>query len=207
VGKRRDVLVTYEGARAAGQAQLESDHLLFRGVFRLKIPFAEITELKVDAGALRVEFSGVAASFELGNDEAAAWLRKIRNPPSLLDKLGVKSGDAVCVIGVNDASFRRELAARIGAVPRARLAKQMAFVFYGADSTSELARLPALRDALKADGAIWVVSRKGKAATLKDTEVMAAARQAGLVDTKVASFSSTHTALKLVIPRASRPSR
>jgi hypothetical protein len=39
---------------------------------------------------------------------------------------------------------------------------------------------------------------------LKDVEVMAAAREAGLVDNKVVSFSDTHTALKLVIPKAQR---
>ena len=33
---------------------------------------------------------------------------------------------------------------------------------------------------------------------------MAAARDAGLVDNKVASFSETHTALRLVIPKEQR---
>ena len=33
---------------------------------------------------------------------------------------------------------------------------------------------------------------------------MAAAREAGLVDTKVVAFSDTHTALKLVTPVANR---
>ena len=55
------------------------------------------------------------------------------------------------------------------------------------------------------NGAIWVVSRKGKAATLRDVEVIEAAREARLVDNKVASFSATHTALRLVIPVALRP--
>ena len=54
------------------------------------------------------------------------------------------------------------------------------------------------------NGAIWVVSRKGKAATLRDVDVIAAARASGLVDNKVASFSATHTALRLVIPVAQR---
>jgi hypothetical protein len=49
------------------------------------------------------------------------------------------------------------------------------------------------------------VSRKGKAATLRDVEVMAAAKSAGLVDNKVVSFSATHTSLRLVIPVARRP--
>ena len=53
---------------------------------------------------------------------------------------------------------------------------------------------------IRPNGAIWVVSRKGKAATLRDVDVIDAARNARLVDNKVASFSPTHTALRLVIP-------
>ena len=64
--------------------------------------------------------------------------------------------------------------------------------------------MKALKKHLAPAGAVWVVSLKGKAARIKDTDVMAAARAAGLVDNKVCSFSATHTALKLVIPRAAR---
>lgn len=52
--------------------------------------------------------------------------------------------------------------------------------------------------ALSAKGAIWIVSRKGEAATVKDVEVMAAAKAFGLVDNKVVGFSKTHTALRFV---------
>ncbi|HEX5141970.1 MAG TPA: DUF3052 family protein, partial [Dehalococcoidia bacterium] len=68
----------------------------------------------------------------------------------------------------------------------------------------DLRRLGALRGAIKPAGALWVVSPKGKGIEVKDVDVMAAAREAGLVDTKVVSFSATHTALKLVIPRDRR---
>jgi hypothetical protein len=51
---------------------------------------------------------------------------------------------------------------------------------------------------------MWFVSRKGTAATLRDVEVMGAAKASGLVDNKVASFSPTHTSLRLVIPVALR---
>jgi hypothetical protein len=37
-------------------------------------------------------------------------------------------------------------------------------------------------------------------AKIKDVDVIAAAKAAGLVDNKVVSFSETHTALRLVIP-------
>ena len=45
-------------------------------------------------------------------------------------------------------------------------------------------------------GALWIVSLKGKAARLKDTEVMAAAKAVGLVENKVCAFSETRTALR-----------
>jgi hypothetical protein len=51
---------------------------------------------------------------------------------------------------------------------------------------------------------VWVVSPKGKGIEVRDVDVMAAGRDAGLVDNKVASFSATHTALRLVIPKADR---
>ena len=73
-------------------------------------------------------------------------------------------------------------------------------VLLAADSTDELVPLVELATRIRPNGAIWVVSRKGKAATIRDVEVIAAAKAAGLVDNKVASFSPTHTALRLVIP-------
>ena len=56
---------------------------------------------------------------------------------------------------------------------------------------------------LKPAGALWVVYPKG-VQTIREIEVIAAGREAGLKDVKVASFSATHTALKFVIPVASR---
>ena len=78
-------------------------------------------------------------------------------------------------------------------LPRGRLDRRAR----GASPTSA----PRIRPA----GGIWVVSRKGRAATIRDVEVIAAARAAGLVDNKVVSFSDTHTSLRLVIPVADRP--
>ncbi|MEO7761191.1 MAG: hypothetical protein ABIS68_04675 [Casimicrobiaceae bacterium] len=51
---------------------------------------------------------------------------------------------------------------------------------------------------------MWVVSKKGKDRSINDTDVIGAAKRAGLVDNKVVSFSSTHTALRLVVPLALR---
>ena len=122
----------------------------------------------------------------------------------LLDKLGVKPGSRVAIVGVEDEAFRSPLAERTDDVSVDRPKPDTDLIFLAADSIDELMRLGELRRSLRPNGAIWVVSRKGKAATLRDVDVIDAARAAGLVDNKVASFSATHTALRLVIPVALR---
>lgn len=123
----------------------------------------------------------------------------------LLDKLGVRPCARVAVIGVEDESFRALLAERTHDVTYGQPLPDSDVVFLAADSHEELAGIAALRERIVPAGGIWVVSRKGKAATLRDVEVIVAARSVGLVDNKVVSFSATHTALRLVIPRALRP--
>lgn len=125
----------------------------------------------------------------------------------LLDKLGVRPGSRVAIVGDvdRDAWFATQLAGRTSDVTRGEPEPDSDIVFLAADSTAELAALPDLRQRIRPNGAIWVVSRKGRAATLRDVEVIAAAKGAGLVDNKVVSFSETHTSLRLVIPVADRP--
>ena len=189
--------------RSEGKALLETDHLIFRGEFRLAIPRKAITEVDAKDGTLRNTFPDGTARFELG-PTAATWAEKIRNPPSLLDKLGVKSGMRVAVLGVEDASFLAQLAERTSQIARKTPKRDTEIIVFGADAVTDLARLAELRDYLTPAGAIWVVHTKGKGAAFKDLDVFAAAKRAGLVDVKVASFSSTHTAEKLVVPLKAR---
>ena len=195
--------VTYAGQVSEGRALLENTEVLFRGDFRLKIPFAQITSVAASDGALRLGYEGDVAVFDLGRD-ADKWAAKIRNPRGLLDKLGVKPGMHIAVLGVEDADFLTQLTARTGSPDKGIDGDNLDVIFYAADRLDDLARLPELRSAIKRAGAVWVVSPKGKGIEVRDVDVMAAAREAGLVDNKVASFSATHTALRLVIPKAMR---
>ena len=194
--------VSYKGEASEGKALLETAELIFRGDFRLKIPFSQISSLEASDGELQVGYDGGVAVFELGRN-AEKWAENIRNPRGLLDKLGVKPAMSVAVLGVQDDTFMSQLRDRVGE-PSTNLAPDTDIVFYEADQVDDLARLGELKQAIKPAGGIWVVSPKGKGAVLKDVEVMAAAREAGLVDNKVVSFSDTHTALRLVIPKALR---
>lgn len=133
----------------------------------------------------------------------------------LLDKLGVRPGMRIAIVGslhddgeaAEAAEFRSGLNDRTSDVRDGEPEPDTDLVFLAADTTAELAALAGLRPRIRPNGAIWVVSRKGKGATLRDVEVMAAARDHDLVDNKVVSFSLSRTALRLVIPVALRPSR
>lgn len=111
----------------------------------------------------------------------------------------------VALIDIDDDSIRPRLAERTSDVTEGWPPPDTDIVLLGAESTEELASLESLTARIGPNGSIWVVSRKGKAATLRDVEVIDAARAAGLVDNKVVSFSATHTSLRLVIPLARRP--
>jgi hypothetical protein len=122
----------------------------------------------------------------------------------LLDKLGVRPGARVALVRIDDPTIRGLIAGRTDDVDDGHVEPDTDVVLLGADEPGQLADLAAIRERIRPNGAIWVVSRKGRGSTLRDVEVIAAARDADLVDNKVASFSATHTALRLVIPRALR---
>src|ERR1700678_1097628 len=97
-----------------GKAQLETDYLVFRGPERFKINLGDLTQVKAESGVLKLEFAGGPAELELGA-AAEKWARKIRNPPSLMDKLGVKAGLTVRLIGELDEfepGFGKQIAER-----------------------------------------------------------------------------------------------
>jgi Protein of unknown function (DUF3052) len=123
----------------------------------------------------------------------------------LLDKLGVKPGARVAIIRIHDVVFLALLPERTTDITEGEPLPETDLIFLGAESIDELMAIGSLQRSLVANGAIWVVSRKGKQRTLRDVDVIEAAKSVGLVDNKGASFSDTHTALRLVIPVALRP--
>jgi hypothetical protein len=143
-----------------------------------------------------------------------AAMERIYTKP-LLDKLGVRPGMRIAIVGEiettdeaaaePDGPFAERLAERTSDLTIGRSKPDTDIVFLAADSETELAALADLRPRIRSSGAIWVVSRKGKAATVRDDEVIAAARAHDLIDNKVVAFSVTRTALRLVIPVALRP--
>lgn len=202
MGQEAECTVTVGTQTSKGRAYLETDALIFRGEFRLSIPYSHITSLRARDGRLIVGSPAGTATFLLGS-RAEKWAHAIQHPKSLIDKLGVKPGDRVAVLGVADVDFLVQVRSRAAAIPRGRLAKDLDVIFFQADRAPALGRLTGLRAYLKPSGGIWVVAPKAVNA-ITEAGVLAAGRKAGLVDVKVVRFSQTHTAHKFVIPKAKR---
>lgn len=116
----------------------------------------------------------------------------------LLDKLGVKPGMRVAMVAFEDASFQAELAER-GAVVAA-LEPGLDMIFYRVGEPGELMRISEFRPLIRDSGAIWVLRDKGADRRVREVDIIEAGRAFDLVDNKIASFSDTVAAMRLVVP-------
>ncbi len=198
MGNEATCIVRFGKQQSAGKVLLETSEVLFRGDFRLKIPFSSIKSAKSVNGELRLRTPEGLAVFELG-DAATKWCDKILHPKSRLEKLGVKPGAKVSLLGSFDEEFLRELRELNSLVTNGKAVQDAEWIFFAADSQKDLAQVSKLAKSLKGAAALWIVYPKGRK-DITENDVLAAGRKAGLKDVKVVGFSATHTGLKFVIP-------
>ena len=123
----------------------------------------------------------------------------------LIDKLGVRPGARVAVVNLDEPWFLDLLAERTPDITLGRALPESDLIFLGANSQAELEAMFDLRPLIRSNGAIWVISLKGKLARIRDVDVISASLAAGLIDNKVVSFSETQTSLRAVIRLRDRP--
>ena len=195
MGSEATCKAEYNGRTSKGTALLETDHVLFRGDYRVKVLFKEIVSVSVDEGRLIVVTDTAELQLQLGT-AAQRWKDKIEHPPSLLTKLGVKPGVAVAAVGARGDELLRLLG--LAAAPGSA-----DLVFVGAEELRDLAAIPKAMKRVTECGGVWIVYPKGQK-HIRENDVIAAGRAAGLKDVKVVGFSQTHTGLKFVKPLAAR---
>ncbi len=190
------------GKTVSGKALLESSEIVFRGGTRVKIALNAITAVRAKDGELHVRTKEGLTIFKLG-PKAAKWYEKIANPKSLLDKLGVKAGQSVSVMGSFPSGFLTHLKEHGASITKNKIPKDSSWILLAVSEKRELDALPSLAKAIQGATALWLVYPKGQK-IITEADVRVAGLKAGLVDVKVASFSATHTALKFVLPKSKR---
>jgi|SRR5437867_7688051 len=205
MGAEASCALREKGTRHMGRALLETDELIFRGAdgYRVALPLTSLRNARAVDGELVLDGPVGAVVLELG-DKASRWAERIRSPKGLLDKLDLKPSHIVAVVGGDDPAFVKEVGSRVQTVGTGRVAKGTNVVFLWADKPASLKKLASLTRVMARDGAIWVIHPKGAMSKVKDTDIFAEGKRVGLTATKVARFSDTHTAEKLVIRVAKR---
>nr|MBA2600466.1 DUF3052 family protein [Actinomycetota bacterium] len=202
MGAEANCKAVFAGRESEGVAHLEPDEIVFRGGFRVKVSLKDLEGLGVEDGCLTLATPKGELQLHLGA-RAATWAEKIRNPKAVIDKLGVKNSDRVALLRIADDDFEKQVRARTDDIATTRPKKDSDVIFFGIERVKDLDRLESLQNNIKPGGAIWVVRPKGRA-DLKEADLFERIRAAGLVDVKVVSFSDTHSALKLMIPKDRR---
>jgi hypothetical protein len=202
MGNEASCKVRFGKQESQGKALLETSEILFRGDFRLKIPFSTIQSVKAVDGELRLQTAEGLAVFQLGAT-AEKWRDKILHPRSRIEKLGVKPGAKVSLLSDFDREFLDELGKLTKSVNTGKASSDSEWIFFAADSKGDLGSLSKISKSMQGATALWIVYPKGQK-HITENDVLAAGRRSGLKDVKVVGFSPTHTALKFVTPLARR---
>ena len=186
-----------------GKALLETNEIIFRGDFRLKIPFATILSAKVVGDELQLRTAEGVAIFELGASTAEKWREKTLHPKTRIEKLGIKPGTKVSLIGFEDQDeeFLQELQKTEAVMTAAEngLSKECDCILLRTDTKQQLAQVAKIARKMLGAVPLWIIYPKGQQ-DITEGDVFVAGHKAGLTDIKVVGFSATHTALKFVIP-------
>ena len=118
---------------------------------------------------------------------------------SRVEKIGVKPGHRLALLGLKDADFVLE-AKQAGARVTSRAgAGPYDIVMVRLDSAEDLGRLSEARKLIPPAGMVWAVWPKGRK-EFREDDIRNFGPRAGLVDVKVMAFSAELSGLKLVIP-------
>ncbi len=101
----------------------------------------------------------------------------------------MKPGQKIAVLGVESAEFLTDLGARVPEYSHRKRLNGADLIFFSAEAVADLAQLSSLGRSIQKDGAIWVVYPKGQK-HIREIDVIAAGKAAGLTDNKVCSFSA-----------------
>jgi hypothetical protein len=122
---------------------------------------------------------------------------------SVIDRLGVRPGMRVALVGVDDPDLPRLVGERTQKTTTMAPHSAVDMVIYQAEGTFALQRLSELSRSVSDSGALWVLWPRGQE-HIRQTHVQRAGSAAGLVDIKMASVTDRLSGLKFIHRRANR---
>ena len=191
--------VRLNDSESEGKAYCGDGEVGFRGDFRFLWKWTELASVKVGDGRLILRKGKDTAVLELGAKAAEKWCHSILNPKSRLDKLGLKPNHVYQAWGEFDDTFAMEVEQVAGKPGK----EPLDAIFIQMNTSADLEKLKRAKKLIAQNGMIWAIWPKG-CKEFRDVDIRDYVLKNGLVDIKVASFSTTLSALKLVIPLKAR---
>lgn len=181
---------------AEAKAHLDSGHVRLSSPFRLTLPAASLQGVVDEALLFNTPEGAVALC--LGAVTAAKWADRLRNPKSLRDKLGVRPGQGLALLGTLPPALAETLADLVPAAVEAA-----DWLFIGFNDTAALAGFVLHLPQARADAAIWAIYPKSRIDPAENA-IRAIFHGAGWRDVKVCAVDAQLTAAKFIRPTASR---
>ena len=200
MGREAVCTCDWAGNVAEVKALLESSELILRGDIRKRVPFAAMSHIRAEGDCLRFKVGHEPVELHLGASQATKWAALIAGPPaSLSKKLGITNQTVVRTIGKCEDENLNAAIAEAG-----RISSDKADLIVACVDTLEVlhAALEQAKTQLSEAVPIWVVYQKGPGHALNETAIRSLLRSQGMMDTKVASVSSSLTALRFSVRKS-----
>jgi len=181
----------------AGKVRMEADYIDFAGSTKFRFRLAETSQAHRQDDSICFGFHGHPVVIHLGEvRRAETWMDYIAQPRTIADKLGVKEGQHVRVLNMDDPELMNCLESKKTKLVKDPFAR-CDMVMLGVERPSELQKIEDLSENLSPHGAIWVVLPKS-IRTVTKANVIAAVREAGLNHVETVDYSESQHAHKIV---------
>ncbi|MEZ6093070.1 MAG: hypothetical protein R3C03_02360 [Pirellulaceae bacterium] len=176
-----------------GKLHLDSKLLTFHSKdIRIEFELTSNLDAIIADEWLKVSLDGCSASFLLG-DQCEKWLSKIKNPPDLIQKLGLKPRQTIWFSKGFDGQIKKQ-ARDLGAkVVKAIVECDLAFLEI--KRVDDLDLLIDVLDDIAAEINVWVIWPKGQK-QFGQSQVMTICRERGFGPSKTASIDENRSSMR-----------
>jgi hypothetical protein len=189
MGREAKAIAHWRGVTGPVRLHLDSTAFDLKGAIRLSIPRAAIADPRAEAGRLTLTAQGEPLAIDLSEADAARWCAALLKPvPTLAQKLGIGPDTPAHLVGeTNDSALLAALQNARAATPDD--AHILIAIVHGVAHLEPTANLAGPRP-------VWIVTGKGRQATVSETDLRAWLKEAGFGDSKSCAVSETLTATR-----------
>jgi hypothetical protein len=174
---------------------LETSELIVRGPIRRRVPIASLTQISVRGNQLLFHSGEDHVTLNLGASLAPSWAKKlITPPPSLAEKLGITPASHLVLLGEFETQELKTAVSHAATINE----KQADLILVRVNTAADLNYALDRYSAHPGNPPIWIIYPKGPNHPINETEIRGTLRHESFIDTKVASVSTTLTALKFI---------